>query len=71
MATQQGKIYVFQNDPEADSMDLFLDLTDRVHLNEKDNEEGLLGLAFHPPFKENGQLFVYYTAKRPPRQGHL
>jgi len=72
VATQQGKVYVFRNDPQADAMDLFLDLTDRVHFNEKDNEEGFLGLAFHPRFKENGQLFVYYTAKHPlghgPRQ---
>lgn len=39
---------------------LLLDITDRV--NVRGNEQGLLGLAFHPAFSENGQFYVYYTA---------
>jgi glucose/arabinose dehydrogenase len=38
----------------------FLDLRDRV-LSEG-NEQGLLGLAFHPDWARNHRLFVYYTA---------
>lgn len=38
----------------------FLDLTDRVGSGGIEN--GLLGLAFHPDFANNGRLFVYYTS---------
>ncbi len=37
----------------------FLDITDRVRAG--GIEQGLLGLAFHPNFADNGRLFVYYT----------
>jgi glucose/arabinose dehydrogenase len=37
----------------------FLDIRDRVASN--GIEQGLLGLAFHPRFEENGRLFVYYV----------
>ncbi|MBZ0231583.1 MAG: PQQ-dependent sugar dehydrogenase [Deltaproteobacteria bacterium] len=39
----------------------YLDLSDRV--NAVGTERGLLGLAFHPRFAENGRLFVLYTAE--------
>lgn len=37
----------------------FLDLSDRV--GSSASEQGLLGLAFHPRYAENGRLFVNYT----------
>jgi len=37
----------------------FLDLRDRV--NSSGNEQGLLGLAFHPQYSANRRFFVYYT----------
>ncbi|UYU18478.1 MULTISPECIES: PQQ-dependent sugar dehydrogenase [Methanoculleus] len=41
----------------------FLDITDRVvDLRTGYDERGLLGLAFHPRFAENGRFFVYYSA---------
>jgi glucose/arabinose dehydrogenase len=39
----------------------FLDIDDRVASAPADNEQGLLGLAFHPDFARNGRFFVFYT----------
>ena len=48
IVSQYGSIHVFPNDPNADEMKTFLDIRDRVQYDDKENEEGLLGLAFHP-----------------------
>lgn len=41
----------------------FLDVSERmVTLMENYDERGLLGIAFHPDYSENGRLFVYYSA---------
>lgn len=44
----------------------FLDLTDRVLAG--GIEQGLLGMAFHPDFANNGRFFVYYTDQGGNRQ---
>ncbi len=41
----------------------FLDIVDLVQ--DAGNEEGLLGLAFHPQFADNGYFFVNYTHDPP------
>jgi glucose/arabinose dehydrogenase len=57
---QHGVIHVI--DPkDATKSHVFLDIKDRVKYSDKQNEEGFLGLAFHPKFKENGEFFVFYT----------
>ena len=38
----------------------FLDISSLI--TDSGSEQGLLGLAFHPKYKENGIFFVYYTA---------
>lgn len=44
----------------------FLDISDRVLAS--GIEQGLLGLAFHPDYANNGRFFVYYTDKAGRRQ---
>lgn len=39
----------------------FLNIADRV--NDERNEMGLLGLAFHPDFEQNGYFYVNYTGQ--------
>ncbi|SFH95166.1 PQQ-dependent sugar dehydrogenase [Planctomicrobium piriforme] len=58
---QHGGIWAFDNKPDAAEAKLVLDIRDRVLYNDKQNEEGFLGLCAHPKFKENGYIYVYYT----------
>ncbi|MCB2204881.1 PQQ-dependent sugar dehydrogenase [bacterium] len=62
---QAGRIFVFPNDPESAEADVFLDI--RARVNDGGNEEGLLGLAFHPSYAENGYFYVNYSASNPRR----
>jgi glucose/arabinose dehydrogenase len=54
---QRGVVWVMQDGQLQPTP--YLDLRDRV--NSSANEQGLLGLVFHPEFARNGQLFVDYT----------
>jgi glucose/arabinose dehydrogenase len=66
VGTQQGVLHVIPKDPKAAKSEVFLDLQDRVRYNDNTNEEGFLGLTFHPNFKKNGEFFVFYTTKKAP-----
>ncbi|PRX55471.1 PQQ-dependent sugar dehydrogenase [Flagellimonas meridianipacifica] len=56
---QGGIIRVFNNDESEESSDVFLDISSQI--NTTANEQGLLGLAFHPNFESNGYFYVNYT----------
>jgi glucose/arabinose dehydrogenase len=56
-----GHVWIFPNKEDVEEAKELLDISANVVYKDKENEEGLLGLAFHPKFKENGEFFVYYT----------
>ncbi len=53
---QPGRIRIIKNGQITAT---FLDITDRV--GSQGSEQGLLGLAFHPQFAQNGYFYVNYT----------
>jgi len=54
---QRGNIRILQNGELLATP--FLDLRSQVGVNS--NEQGLLGLAFHPNYEQNGTFFINYT----------
>lgn len=54
---QGGKIKIIQPDGTVNATP-FLDLSSQISTG---NERGLLGLAFHPDYRNNGYFFVNYT----------
>lgn len=56
---QDGKIWIIKNGTLLPTP--FLDLSAIVHQPSAGDERGLLGLAFHPKYADNGRFFVYYS----------
>jgi glucose/arabinose dehydrogenase len=55
---QQGIITVFNNDSNASSFNVFLNVSNKIVSG---GEQGLLGLAFHPSYSTNRFFYIYYT----------
>lgn len=61
---QQGTIQVFENDGNVENSAVFLDIRSNVTFG---GEQGLLGLAFDPDYKNNGYLYLNYVTDNPRR----
>jgi glucose/arabinose dehydrogenase len=57
IAEQPGRIRIIDGDGLR--LTPFLDIANRIR--DASNEQGLLGLAFHPDYASNGRFFVNYT----------
>ncbi|HEY1379739.1 MAG TPA: PQQ-dependent sugar dehydrogenase [Gemmataceae bacterium] len=68
IATQHGVVHVLPNDQAAKQTKVFLDIQSKVRYDDRTNEEGFLGLTFHPDYKRTGEVFAFYTLKEP---GHV
>ncbi len=68
VAGQNGEVFVLPSDSSEGEATRFLDWRAKTAPYKKNNEEGFLGMAFHPKFKQNGELFIYYTAVDMPRR---
>jgi glucose/arabinose dehydrogenase len=58
---QGGKVWIVDEKTGEREAEPFLDVSQDV--TRKDNEEGLLGLAFSPDFAKSGRFYVNYTDK--------
>ena len=58
---QLGHVWLFPNKHDVEGATEVIDISKHVVYDDKKNEEGLLGLAFHPKFKQNREFFLYYT----------
>lgn len=70
---QVGMIHVVPREPDAEGWraKLFLDLRPQTAPWRTADEEGLLGLAFHPRFREKGEFFICYCVKGEPRRQRI
>jgi uncharacterized repeat protein (TIGR03806 family) len=61
VVTQDGVAFTFprRSDVKPQEVRILLDIQKEVLRD--DHEEGLLGLAFHPKFAENGRFYVFYS----------
>ena len=55
-----GLIKIFPNDSNVTTTKTFLDVTN-LNNGSTYQERGLLGLAFHPNYANNGYFYIYYT----------
>jgi glucose/arabinose dehydrogenase len=60
---QEGRVRRFRNDSRVSEAPVVLDITSRIVGPDRDWEAGLLGIAFHPRFASNRQVFLFYTAQ--------
>jgi len=62
IAEQPGSVWRFDDDDAVLTADLVIDI--EAEVDDTGNEQGLLGMAFHPDFVNNGEVFLSYIDDR-------
>lgn len=65
LVEQTGRVRAFDNSNNADSAQDFIDLRAEVDTSANSGESGLLSMAFHPDYADNGQVFLFYQVSEP------
>ncbi len=65
LTEQAGQVLILPKDRAGTETTVFMDISDRKTYQQ--DEEGLLGFAFHPQFKANRKFYVFYTQQMPKR----
>jgi glucose/arabinose dehydrogenase len=65
LVEQDGRVWILPKDRNGSEPKLFLDIANRRP--HQKSEEGLLSLEFHPRFKENGLIYIFYSQQGPKR----
>ncbi len=64
LADQVGTVHVIEKDASVRG-ELFIDVSSKlIKLNQGFDERGLLGLALHPKFNDNGKVYVYLSVPK-------
>ncbi len=66
---KEGVVRVFDAKQETTTSKVFLNISDQVSV--RGNEEGLLGIAFHPKYKDNGLFYLHYSSSTNDKTGTL
>ena len=62
---QKGTVHILPRKANGKKTKLFFDIEARKPYVK--DEEGLLGMAFHPDFAKNGKFYAFYSAHEPMR----
>lgn len=64
LVQQRGKVLILPKDESSAEAKVFLDLSGMgMEAADGKFEEGLVGLAFHPKYKENGKFYIAHSAQ--------